>query len=131
MRLALDQHYSTQIAVELRRRGHDVVAAVEKGWEAEDDERLLMRCETEERALLTNNVGDFVVIARSWATQGRRHLGLTFTSDASMPRGRDTIGRYVDALESLLVANAGDTDFVDRVHWLSDARPGTRRTSRR
>jgi hypothetical protein len=131
VRLALDHHYSTQIAVELRRRGHDVVAAVEKGWEAEDDERLLMRCETEERALLTNNVGDFVVIARSWATQGRRHMGLIFTSDSSMPRGRDTIGRYIDALDSLLVANPSDTSFVDRVHWLSDSRPGTRRTRSR
>ncbi|HUJ67159.1 MAG TPA: hypothetical protein VLX59_16560 [Acidimicrobiales bacterium] len=71
------------------------------------------------------------MIARSWATQARRHRGLIFTPDASMPRGPDTIGRYVDALESLLVANAGDTDFVDRVHWLSEARPGPRRTSRR
>lgn len=130
MRLALDHHYSVQIAVELRRRGHDVVAAVERGWETEDDERLLLLCETEDRVLLTNNVGDFVVIARSWAVQGRRHAGLIFTSDANMPRGRTTIGRYIGALDSLLVANPGDS-FVDRAHWLSDARPGSRSTGRR
>lgn len=124
MRLALDHHYSAHIAVALRARGHDVVAAVEKGWEAEDDEPLLELCEKEARALMTNNVGDFVVIARRWATEGRRHTGLIFTSDASMPRGRRTIGRYIDALNALLEANPTDTAFVDRIHWLTDAPAG-------
>jgi hypothetical protein len=118
VRLALDHHYATQIAIVLRDRGHDAVAAIEKGWETEEDEALLGLCEKEERALLTNNVGDFVVIARRWATQGRRHAGLIFTSDASMPRGRDTIGRYVMALDALLIANSSGMAFMDGVHWL-------------
>jgi hypothetical protein len=131
VRLALDHHYSTQIATRLRERGHDVIAAVERGWESEDDETLLELCEKETRALLTNNVGDFVVIARRWATQGRRHGGLIFTSDASMPRGRDTIGRYVDSLVALLSANPAETGFIDRVHWLSDPSSTSRAQTRR
>jgi hypothetical protein len=123
MRLALDHHYSTQIAIRLRERGHDVIAAVERGWEAEDDEALLALCETDGRALGTNNVADFMVITRRWATQGRCHAGLVFTSDASMPRSRDTIGRYVGALDALLAAHPAETSFADRVHWLTDARP--------
>jgi hypothetical protein len=134
VRLALDHHYSTVIARRLRERGYDVVAALEKGWEAEDDDPLLSLCVGEQRALLTNNVADFVVIARRWATQGRRHTGLIFTSDASMPRGKDTIGRYVEALNDLLLANSTDDAFVDRVQWLRDppsARPGRRSGSSR
>lgn len=118
MRLLLDHHYSTQIAAQLRTRGHDVDAAVERGWHGEDDETLLTLCVQDRRALLTNNVRDFTAVARRWATDGRSHSGLVFTSDVSLPRGRRTIGRYVSALDALLVGNRNDDAFADRVHWL-------------
>lgn len=118
MRLALDHHYSPQIAERLRERGHDVVAAVEVGWHAEEDESLLTCCYEDRRALLSNNVADFVVIARRWLAEGCSHHGLIFTSDHSMPRTRGNIGAYVEALGRLLEANAGDDAFVDRIHWL-------------
>ena len=118
MKLALDHHYSTAIATRLGERGFDVVAAIEQGWETEDDEALLVLCDKGRRALLTNNVADFTVIARGLALEGRRHSGLIFTSDAGMPRSRQTIGRYVEILEELLRANPRDDPFTDRVQWL-------------
>ena len=118
MKLVLDHHYSTTIAAKLRDRGFDVVSAIERGWETEDDEALLVLCDKEPRALVTNNVADFIVIARGWAIEGRRHSGLIFTSDASMPRSRQTIGHYVEVLEELLRANPRDDAFTDRVQWL-------------
>lgn len=119
MRLALDHHYSPVIAERLRHAGHDVVAAVERGWEREDDEALLDACAKETRALLTNNVGDFATIARRWAVEGRRHAGLIFTSDTSMPRSRNTIARYVTALGALLREHPADEGLAEQVHWLS------------
>jgi hypothetical protein len=116
VKLALDHHYSPLIARGLRERGFDVVAAVEVGWEAEEDEPLLVLCKGAERCLLTNNVGDFAVIARAWQTEGRTHAGLIFTSDVGWPRSRDTIDRYVDALAELMTANTAG--FADRIHWL-------------
>jgi hypothetical protein len=118
VKLALDHHYSPRIAENLRERGHDAVAAIEAGWQAEDDEPLLMLCAGDERALLTNNVADFAVIGRRWHTEGRTHPGLIFSSDASLPRTRDNIGRYVDIIDALMRDNSGADAFVDRTHRL-------------
>lgn len=118
MKLALDRHYSPLIADGLRERGHDAISAVEAGWEGEDDEPLLALCAAARRALLTNNVADFATIVRRWQTEGRSHHGLIFTSDASRPRTRDNIGRYVDALDTLMRAHREPDLFVDRTHWL-------------
>ncbi len=118
MKLALDHHYSPKIAERLRDKGHDVLAVIERGWELEEDEALLALCHEEKRALQTNNVADFSVIARRWAAQGRSHAGLVFTSDASVPRSRKTIGRYVQALDRLMRTLAGDEALFDQVRWL-------------
>jgi hypothetical protein len=53
-----------------------------------------------------------------WSAEGRHHAGLVFTSDASLPRTRATIGTYVDLLETLLRENPGESVSVDRIHWL-------------
>ena len=118
MKVALDHHYSPLIADRLRQRGHDVIAVAEVGWEVEDDEPLLALCTDDRRALLTNNVTDFAVITRRWHTEGRSHHGLIFTSDVSMPRTRDNIGRYVDALGELMEGNPAVDSLVDLTHWL-------------
>lgn len=118
VKLALDHHYSTAIATELRGRGHDVIGVAERGWDSEDDASLLSLCLEELRALLTNNVSDFTTIARRWALEGRGHAGLIFTSDSSMPRTRAVIGLFVKALDELLEAHSDDGAFNDRVHWL-------------
>jgi predicted nuclease of predicted toxin-antitoxin system len=118
VKLALDHHYSPDIADQLRARGHDAVAAIERGWDQEDDEPMLALCLAEQRALLTNNVPDFVEIARRWSVQGQSHAGLIFTSDASLPRTRGNIGRFVELLHDFLTEHAESDDFTDRVHWL-------------
>ncbi len=88
------------------------------GWEREDDVRILVICAEEARALMTNDVADFTAICRRWAADGRAHSGLIFTSDASMPRGRATIGRFVGELKALMRLHPGEDAFKDRVHWL-------------
>ena len=106
------------IAEQLRDRRHDVLAVVERGWQAEDDETLLRLCMGEERALLTNNVADFAAIARDWAAIGREHSGLIFTPDRSLPRSRNTIGRFVACLDKLLAENQPDAALAGQIRWL-------------
>lgn len=116
MKLTLDHHYATAIAAELRARGHDVTTALERGWHTEDDETLLHLCQQEGRALLTNNVADFTAIAARWQSTGRSQPGIVFTSDASMPRSKRTIGLFVAALDTLLTAEPDA--IINQLRWL-------------
>ena len=36
----------------------------------------------------------------------------------SLPRTRDNIGRFVDALDALMQGNSQVDSFIDRIHWL-------------
>lgn len=79
---------------------------------------MVEHCAADGRALLTDNVADFVGLARQWGVEARSHPGLVFTSDAALPRSRRTIGRSVELLDRLLADHPADDGFVDRVRWL-------------
>ena len=117
MRLLLDEHYATAIAQKLRAAGHDADSVAERNLGI-DDEPLLALCDHESRALVTNNVRDFVPLAREWAAAGRDHAGLIFTSDASLPRHKGTIGRYVTLLAALMTENEPPRALGNQVRWL-------------
>ena len=119
MKLLLDEHYADQIAEQLRSAGHDADSISARGLKGLDDERLLDLCDRESRALLTNNVRDFVPLARAWASAGRDHAGLVFTSDAALPRYKGTIGRYVALLSALMTANPAERALSNQIRWLS------------
>lgn len=118
MKLALDHHVTTRLAIALRERDHDVVAAIEVGWHDLEDPALFERCVEDGRALLTNNARDFVPIVREWAAEGRPHLGLLLTDDSSWPRAMERVGRYIDALDVLMSQHPDDDALADRVRWL-------------
>jgi len=118
VKLALDHHFTTLIAAGLRERDHDVIAAIEVGWNELADPVLLEQCAEAGRSLLTNNARDFVPLIREWVAQGRSHHGLILTSDAKVARSMDDTGHYLDALDGLLSEHSADDAFVDRAHWL-------------
>jgi hypothetical protein len=118
MTLALDHHYPATIAPELRTRGLDVASAQELGWDRLSDVELLRSCADDHRAVLTNNVADFMVLAREWQLDRERHSGLIFTSDRQWPRTRDMSGRFVDALTSLMELHRADDSLSGTIIWL-------------
>ena len=119
MRLCLDEHYSVRIAEELRRRNRDVVAVKEHSdLIALSDGQLWAVMQRERRALLTENVADFVPLVQHSAAAGEDHWGIVFSSARSLPRGSGTIGLFVARLDDLLQRHPGEDDFRNGLHWL-------------
>ena len=113
MKLLLDEHYSPEIAKQLRERGHDVVAVVERPQLGGASDRDLLPAMAEERrAILTENVADFAPVARQSESD---HCGLVFSS---LPRSRDTIGLFVEALDAFLRKRPGEDVLVNQIAWL-------------
>jgi uncharacterized protein DUF5615 len=120
VKLLLDEHYSPEIARQLRTRGHDVVAVAERAdLVGLGDDQLLQRMAQEHRAITTNNVKDFMPLATRAAQWAEDHYGLLLTSDKSMPRRGDAIGRIVDRLDAFLQRHQGEDSYRNQVQWLS------------
>jgi hypothetical protein len=119
VRLLLDEHYSPRIAVELRRRGHDVVAAPERPeLRGLGDAALFALMASEGRAILTENASDFLLIVRAATVRGTDHFGLVLTSPRQFPRTSRAIGRLVAALDAFLAARPAADALRGQSWWL-------------
>jgi hypothetical protein len=76
----------------------------------------------EQRAIMTNSVKDFLPLVGRAAVAADDHAGLLLTSDRSMPRRGDAIGRFVEALDAFLRRHQGDDACRNRAQWLSGVR---------
>jgi hypothetical protein len=109
--LYLDVHVPRAIAEQLRRRGVDVITAIEDGSDRLSDEDLLDRASALGRVLFTQDIR-FRALAEDWQRQGRPFGGLVFGHQ----RGA-TIGKFISDLE--LVAQATEpSDWVGVIEYL-------------
>jgi hypothetical protein len=122
VKLLLDEHYSPQIAERLRAQGHDVTAvAAQPALAGLADRALITAAHRDGRALLTENVGDFVLIATELGRTGTHHAGIILANPRRFRRSRNGMRRLVEALHDLLVAHPQDDAFTDRIAWLGPA----------
>jgi hypothetical protein len=107
----MDVHVPRPITDQLRRRGIDVLTAIEDGWNERSDDDLLAHAFELRRVLFTQDVR-FRVLAEDWQRQGRPFAGLIFGHQLG-----GTIGQFVSDLE--LIATASDLDeWVSRIEYL-------------
>jgi predicted nuclease of predicted toxin-antitoxin system len=98
VKLLLDANLSPRLVSLLTRAGHDVAHVFDLGMAEADDETILARALTEERAVVTADT-DFVTM-----------LALTGAELPSVVLVRRNAGRRVAALASLLLANVAPLD---------------------
>ena len=119
MKLVLDELYSMQIAVELRSRGHDVVSVTERvDLAGLSDRDLFAAMPAERRAILTENWGDFIKLLNVASVDSSTHYGAIFTSRQKFPRGRNTIGVFVRALDAFLRQHPAEDALLNSSRWL-------------
>lgn len=122
MRLLLDGLLSPAIAVTLRAHDHDVTAVSEtrnQSLRGLEDCALLDHATTEQRAVVTDNVGDFLACHRRMVEWRREHFGLVLFSNASFPRHRhDLFVRSLTAALTRLLQEHPTDERSSRVLWL-------------
>jgi hypothetical protein len=112
--------YAPPIAEELRRRGHDVIAArAFPRLEDLPDRDLLAFCQRERRVIVTENIHDFIDIDAEIREAGHSHAGVILTPDRRYPRRRSAgIGKLVTALDAWLREHPEEATGDSRIWWL-------------
>ena len=126
MKLLLDEMYPVAIASGLRDRGYDVQAVQEDDrLRSLDDRTLFARAQEMRRAIVTENVSDFIALDVSARSEGRPHHGLVFTSPRSFPRAkRRFVGAMVRALAAFLADHRED-EAANAIWWLEPRKSGS------
>jgi len=124
LRLLLDEMCSPAIAEQLRRRGHDVLAALERDdLRGLSDEDVLELAALERRVVVTFDAGDFSRLALRFRAEERDHHGVILVSPRRFSASADGIGALVRALDAVIKAHPSDDDLVnDEMRLAEDPR---------
>jgi predicted nuclease of predicted toxin-antitoxin system len=98
VRLYLDRHIMTRLAVDLRGRGYDVVTTQDAGKDTAPDEEQLAFATAQGRVILTFNIRDFAPLHEAWQAAGRSHAGII----VSQQLGGRQYGLLLDRMLRLL-----------------------------
>ena len=102
-RLLLDQMFATELASELRRRGHRVTAVAETlALRAMNDPALFEWAAGNSEWLLTENVKDFRPLLVAAQADDHPFVNLLLTSSRSFPRSRRNPHPLTEALTAWL-----------------------------
>src|SRR3972149_3137555 len=83
----MDHHVPEAVTLALRRRGIDVITALEDGRERADDEELLNRASQLDRILYTQDQ-DYLGIADRRRKEGRSFSGIVYAHQQSLSLGK-------------------------------------------
>ena len=113
MRFLLDEMLSGIISNQLRARGIDAEAVVDRpGLPGAGDEDVLAIAAAERRTLVTLNIGDFTLLDRRWRAEGRTHSGIVLVSTRSFPLDAAFVGSVTNALSEMRAEPQGIAWFL-------------------
>ncbi|MGA9316143.1 MAG: DUF5615 family PIN-like protein [Solirubrobacteraceae bacterium] len=131
MRLLLDEMWTPTIALELRKRGFDVVAISEPEhagrYAGISDDKVFLRAQDDGLAIITDNIADYEQTRRAHESCGQTHHGLIYALNPpfNRHRGNRVIGQMVNALAHFLSSPEAAQQPFNRAHYLREASSGT------
>ena len=123
MKLVLDEMWSPTIAEQLRRRGHDAIAAQEEvhrpRYGGIADELLFERAQEDERTIVTDNIDDYQPLVAECESRGLPHHGVVFCSSRQFDRSNPRlVGLMVEALDAFFRTDLATARPFNQRHWL-------------
>jgi Domain of unknown function (DUF5615) len=119
VKLLLDEMYPARLAQGLRERGVDAEGVDERSpLRGLADEELLVVAAREGRALVSENVADFMRLYGEWGPAGRRHAGIAIALSSRFSRTPAGHEALVDALAELCAQRPGCEALSDAVQFL-------------
>lgn len=112
--LLLDEDVRVVLADILRQRGYDAIHVLEIGRAGRSDLDQFTYAVSQERALLTHNIRDFLAIDDRYRTEGHEHFGIMVSDHVQL---RDLLRRILRCLSQYTKEQA-----CNRVTWLQDYR---------
>ena len=113
MRLLLDEHFSPEIARQLRALGHDVLAVKENDQLIGRADRVHFAAMPEQRrAIVTQDLGDFRPLLTEAMRAGTKTYGLICVP-ARVSLSRSSIGQLVRSLDELLRQHPNDDSVAN------------------
>jgi uncharacterized protein DUF5615 len=119
VKLLLDEMYPARLARALRERGADAEGVDERSpLRGLSDEELLVVAAGEGRALVSENVADFMRLYGEWGAADRRHAGIVVALSSRFSRTPAGYEVLADSLVELCAQRPGDEALADAVHFL-------------
>lgn len=112
IKLYLNENLSAEIAQRLTASGFDAISSHEVGMDAEDDEKQITYAVSKERAIVTINKKDFIVIHNEYLHLGKDHFGIILSTD------EDQWVIYRRLLK--LLASLEADEIRNEIRWLND-----------
>jgi predicted nuclease of predicted toxin-antitoxin system len=115
LRLLLDEMLPATVARQLRSRGVDTLAVVERlELRGLADDRIFLFAQAEGRAVVTYDTG-MLAHDRACHAERRQHCDLILLTQRRFPQRDSTTGTVVRSLEALATGDPTASSFV---HWL-------------